>query len=129
MKKAPIVLLAALLGFLILIIGIFIGRQSTSGLIMISDNDPSLDHSLYLSEDIADTIPSVPSGEKGKININTASASVLQTLPNIGPVLAQRIVDFRMEYGDYTALEDLMQVKGIGEKTLNEILNYITIGG
>lgn len=128
MKKAGIILLAALACFACLIVGLMIGRTSRSGLVMISDRGTSANQ-LYLSENIAQTVPTNPDADAGKININTASVSLLQTLPNIGPVLAQRIVDFRTEYGEYTAPEDLLQVEGIGEIRLEEIRNYITVGG
>lgn len=64
-----------------------------------------------------------------KININTASVEQLQTLPGIGPVLAQRIYDYRTEHGAFKSVAGLMEVEGIGQKTLDAILDYITVGG
>lgn len=61
------------------------------------------------------------------ININTATLEELDRLPNIGPVIAQRIIDYRTEYGDFQSVYDLLDVKGIGEKTLEKILDLITI--
>lgn len=55
------------------------------------------------------------------ININTASELVIDTLPGIGPVKAKAIVAWRIENGPYKRLEDLMEVKGIGEKTFNRL--------
>ena len=63
----------------------------------------------------------------GKVNINTASSVVLDTLPGIGPVLAERIVDYREANGPFKAIEELAAVEGIGSKTLLEILNLITV--
>ena len=71
------------------------------------------------------TAPTAP----GIININTATALELETLPGIGPALAQRIVDYRTEHGDFQAPEELINVKGIGENKLLDILDLITVGG
>ena len=53
--------------------------------------------------------------DSGLININTATAAQLDTLPGIGPVLAQRIIDYRQANGPFTSLSQLMLVEGIGE--------------
>ncbi len=62
----------------------------------------------------------------GKLDINLASVEELQMLPGIGETLAQRIVDYRVDNGYYTKIEDLLNVKGIGTSTLDAIKNYIT---
>ena len=64
-----------------------------------------------------------------KVNINTATAEQLQTLPEIGPELAQRIIDYRQEHGPFKKAADLANITGIGAKTLANILDYITTGG
>ena len=64
---------------------------------------------------------------RGKININKATVKELQTLPGIESVIAQRIVDYRHEYGPFKKIEDLMQVKGIGKKRFEKIRNLITV--
>lgn len=129
MKKATIVLFAFLGVFLALIMGIFIGRQSISGMVVIPEVPVTSTHSVdSIVEDIEEN-RQTNSGESGKVNINTASVSLLQTLPNIGSVLAQRIVDYREENGNFLVPEDLLMVEGIGEKRLDEIREYITVGG
>ena len=62
-----------------------------------------------------------------KININTASLAELQTLPKIGPKIAQRIIDFREENGKFASITDLLKVKGIGEKTFEQLKDLITV--
>ena len=63
-----------------------------------------------------------------KVNINTASLEELQKLPRIGPAIAQRILDFRKENGSFKRIEDLLKVRGIGEKVFNQLKDLITIG-
>lgn len=59
------------------------------------------------------------------INLNTATATELVQLPHIGPKTAERIVAFRKEHGPFQRLEDLMNVKGIGEKAFAQIRPFL----
>ena len=63
----------------------------------------------------------------GKININTATAAQLDSLPGIGPVYAQRIVDYRVANGPFTSPEQIQNIKGIGPKTYEKFKDMITI--
>ena len=129
MKKATSLLLVFLGMFLMLIIGAFIGRNSIYGMVVITEAPIAQVQDNEVSHDVNSTDHNTNSSEIGKININTASMSLLQTLPNIGETLAKRIVDYRNEHGDFTAPEDLLLVEGIGEKRLEQIREYITVGG
>lgn len=65
--------------------------------------------------------------QPGLVNINTADSETLQTLPGIGPQRAQDILDYREEHGLFTVKEDLLKISGIGEKTLDKLLDLITV--
>ena len=69
-----------------------------------------------------------PRAGDGKININIATQSELTDLPGIGAVLASRIVDYRRQNGDYSRIEDIKNVSGIGEKRFEAIQGKITVG-
>lgn len=60
------------------------------------------------------------------IDINKATLDELTSIPGIGPVTAQRIIDFRKENGNFKTVDDLLKVKGIGEKLLDRIRARIT---
>lgn len=59
------------------------------------------------------------------VNINTAGENELKKLPRIGPAMAKRIIEFRIVNGPFNSINDLMKVKGIGEKTFKKIKPYL----
>ncbi|MFQ6084112.1 MAG: ComEA family DNA-binding protein [Candidatus Aminicenantia bacterium] len=63
-----------------------------------------------------------------KININTASLAELQKLPRVGVKVAQRIIDYRKQHGKFKRVEEIMKVRGIGEKTFLKMKDRITVG-
>ena len=68
-----------------------------------------------------------PAKAESKIDINHASAVELQALPGVGPVLAQRMVEWRTAHGRYRTVEDLQEVKGIGKKRLEQLRPLVTV--
>lgn len=61
------------------------------------------------------------------ININSAKREELETLPGIGPVLAQRIIDYRQNNGSFDTIDEITQVSGIGSATLEKLREHITV--
>ncbi|MDK0707742.1 ComEA family DNA-binding protein [Clostridium perfringens] len=86
-----------------------------------------------LNTEVSNSIPTNSSGEKGEknensvININTASKETLMTLNGIGESKAQAIIDYRDEIGGFKSVDDITNVSGIGEKTLEKIKDKISI--
>ncbi len=64
----------------------------------------------------------------GVIDINTATAEVLEQIPGVGPVLAQRIIAYREQNGGFQTVEQLMEVSGIGEATFAQMQSMVTVG-
>ncbi len=62
------------------------------------------------------------------IDINKASVEELQELPGVGPSLAQRIVEFREEHGPFASVDELLKVRGIGEKSLERFRHMVVAG-
>ena len=79
-------------------------------------------------------IPALVSVEPGTggdalVDVNVADCETLQTLPGIGPVMAERIITYRETHGQFNTLEDLIQVKGIGEATLEKLRPWVIVRG
>lgn len=66
--------------------------------------------------------------ETDKININTADATELDKLPNIGPARATDIIAYREENGGFQSIEELKNIKGIGDKTFENLKDLVTVG-
>jgi competence protein ComEA len=73
----------------------------------------------------ASTAAPDPSG--ALVNINTATSEQLDTLPGVGPVTAQKILEWRAAHGAFSSVDELMEVDGIGEKTLAELAPHVTL--
>ncbi len=66
-------------------------------------------------------------GDSPMVSINQAGAEELDTLPGIGPALAQAILEYREENGGFSTLEELMEVPGIGEKVFSKLRDRIVL--
>ena len=133
MKKQGIYILVLLTGiFAAFVTGLFIGRNLNRQQLSLdvlqaetTAQEASSDET-YASSDATAAAPAVTDG---KVNINTATLEQLKTLPGIGDVLAQRIIDYRAANGSFASVAELLNVSGIGEKRLEAILDQITTGG
>jgi len=67
----------------------------------------------------------VPTGSP--VNLNTATQAQLEALPGLGPKVAERILEYRKQNGNFKKVEDLMNVKGIGEKSFLKLKPLITV--
>ena len=123
MKNAFWALPIAVLAFLMLVIGMLIGRSVNGEQIVISYDKEA---NRVSETEPSETVSSFASG--GKININTASAEHLM-LPDIGETIALRIIEYRTKNGSFSSVDELLMVKGIGVSTLEKIREMITVGG
>ena len=115
MKKGHVVLIFLTSAFLCILLGIYIGRNTVTLIptVFSSNSKPAA--------------TGVNPENRGKININTATVSQLQLLPEIGEVLAQSIIEYREENGPFNTIDDLLKVNGIGTYRLNLIKDRICI--
>lgn len=126
MKKHIIPILMAFLTLLVVFMsGIYLGRRMSGPAIQMSSGicDGPTEITTLPNETKEEIRVSFP------IDINTASLQELMELPDIGEVLAQRIIDHREANGPFDSPEDIMEVYGISDKRYDKIKDLIYIGG
>lgn len=117
-EKAVLAITAA---FLLLTAGYFLGQRSDTEPYTVSAQ------TLWTREITVQEAQNEIEPEPERININTADETQLQSLPGIGEVRAKAIIADREENGPFRIPEDIIRVSGIGQGTLEEILDYITV--
>ena len=128
MKKPilqPLIIITAL--FIGGIGGYFLGFDLNHSMIQPASLHLDVQQSYTLASQELESLSS--SRQTERININTATKDELQTLPGIGEVLAERIVDYRRQNGPFTTIYELTNVDGFGTKRLEAIYDMITVGG
>ena len=129
--KIPILILTTCL-FVGFLLGFFAGRNLNRTPVQIRTVSPSTaaTEAVPTESDVSSesTDNTSPATDNYPVNINTATSAQLETLPGIGPVFAQRIIDYRNANGPFSSPGQLLNVTGIGEKRLEAIWDYITIG-
>ena len=99
--------------------------------IYIPNKEENNEQKQYITKESGDTInekeTSSEKGENKKVNINTANQSELETLPGIGPSLASRIMEYREQNGKFNNIEELKNVKGIGDTRYEELKALVEI--
>lgn len=116
MKKASVLYLAVTAVFLCALLILMLGR-----------NLPGVQ--FHTAQQAPSTASNEPVLEKGKYDLNLITAEQLQELPDIGPVLSQRIIDYREKYGPFSSIDQLCRVDGISTKRLEQMRDYLTVGG
>jgi competence protein ComEA len=78
---------------------------------------------------LASRADSVETSSVPKININQASAAQFTLLPRVGSKQAERIVEYRKTHGQFSQIEEIMEVKGVGEKLFGQLKPYLALSG
>ena len=128
-KGGTTVLILLTIAFIAFTAGFFFGRNMNSSVVsrMPTAQAPVNTDTTENMEHVQVITPTEQSSRK--VNINTATVSELDLLPGIGPVLAQRIVDYRDANGHFTSIADLCLVEGIGSEKLMNLIELITVEG
>ena len=117
MKKGRNLLFMVIVLSIGIVAGVFLGRNLPSNTVHIplADEQMVTSSTVFIAEAL--------------ININTATTSQLMDLPGIGETLANRIVEYRNQNGQFHSIDELLQIDGIGQKKLDQIQHLISTGG
>ena len=112
-------------------IGFYTGQSAGKHTVVITTSKSAEETLSTLEPEATGSVPvsrGLPAdAEDGKVNINTADVYTLASLPGIGRVLAERIVEYRSSFGPFRSTEELMNVTGIGEVKFDAIKDDITV--
>ena len=132
--KFPVVMLVVVGIMAAFLCGLFIGRSGNRDVLYeeLPESQPATQSRTLPEEPAVATTETTEDAETteatiGIVNINKASVEELTALPGIGEVLAQRIVDYRLENGPFQTTEELMNVSGVGEKKYEAVEPYIIV--
>lgn len=121
MKKAATAMLTVTIAFILLITGMLIGRNTAGSFLYVHSED---------TISMQETIPEeTRQDNSARMDLNQMNLDQLVELPGIGPTIAQRILDYKEEHGPFTSVDELLNVKGIGETRLTQLKEYLTVGG
>ena len=107
--------------FLVLVVGFVLGGRGNDAEVVVTEFAVKSNSELY--EQTAASGDN--ENETERININTCTKQQLETLPGIGPVLAERIIEFRNKNGGFKTIEDITKVSGIGAAIYEDIYRLI----
>ncbi|MEV2238905.1 helix-hairpin-helix domain-containing protein [Micromonospora sp. NPDC049891] len=102
-------------------------RISDGELILVGVPAPSVAPGVPPSGTLPGSGPGGEPGTGGRVNLNTATSAQLETLPGVGPVLAQRIIEHRDQHGGFRSVGDLRQVNGIGDARYEQLKDLVTV--
>ena len=133
-NKQTAAFIALALAVALFSVGFFLGRQTVPYEAGIEVQRPAAsaaaqreDTQSEKAQDADAAEETLPEETQFPINLNTATLEELCELPRIGSTLAQRILDYRAQYGRFSAAEQLMDVEGIGETTFEGLKDLVTV--
>ena len=129
MRKPKIsILIVITIVFAAFTVGFFLGRNQNQEGISVLVPEKNMTEPSCPVETVKEPTDKTPK-ISFPISINQASKEEIMALPGIGDVLAERIISYRTEHGEFSSVEELLNVEGVGKKRLEEILDLITVGG
>lgn len=135
LHRAEIIVLALTVACALFTAGFFVGRSTARSVVTVQrlSGAPSAEPSRLPAPSPSpagtpDAVADTGAGTDGKININTAALSELESLPGIGRVTAGSIISYREQNGGFKTVDELMDVDGIGQVKFDAVKDLITIG-